>query len=83
MKIRMQLQTEISPHCETRTNMNPKFKTGPGLSNLWGNSIVVRDHPYITSAKGQGGWVSKLASFADVQYCIYAGKVGGVQKGQK
>ena len=24
-----------------------------------------------------------MPSFADVQYCIYADKVGGVQKGQK
>ena len=44
---------------------------------------VVRDHPYITSAKGLGGWVKKKARFADVQYCIYADKVDGVQKGQK
>ena len=42
MKIRMRLQTKISPHCENRTNMNPKLKTGPWFSNLWGNSIVVK-----------------------------------------
>ena len=24
-----------------------------------------------------------MPSFADVQYCIYADKVGGIQKGQK
>ena len=33
---------------------------------------LLRDHPYITSAKGLGGWVKKIAVFADVQYCIYA-----------
>ena len=27
------------------------------------------DHPYITYAKGQGGWGRKKAIFADVQYC--------------
>ena len=26
----------------------------------------VRDRPYITSAKGLGGWVYKMTSFADV-----------------
>jgi hypothetical protein len=30
---------------------------------------LVRDHPYITSAKGLGG-VRKLAIFADVQYYL-------------
>ena len=35
------------------------------------------DHPYIMSAKKLGGWVYKMDSFADVQYCIYANKVGG------
>ena len=37
----------------------------------------LRDHPYITSAKRVGGWIQKMANFADVQYCIYAYKVGG------
>ena len=43
----------------------------------------IRDHPYITSAKGLGGWVQKMAIFADVQYCIYADtEVGGLEKVQ-
>ena len=37
----------------------------------------LRDHSYITSAKGLGGWVQKMAISAEVQdYCIYAGWVG-------
>ena len=44
---------------------------------------MFRDYPYIASAKGLGGWVKKKARFADVQYCIYADKVGGFQKGPK
>ena len=28
-------------------------------------AVAVRDHPYITSAKGLGGWVRKMAIFAD------------------
>ena len=40
-----------------------------------------RDHPYIASAKGLGGflggWVKKKVRFADAQYCINADKVGG------
>ena len=36
------------------------------------------------SAKGLGGWVQKMAIFADVQYCIYADIVGGwVRKSPK
>ena len=35
-------------------------------------SNVLRDHPYITSAKGLGWWVKKMAVFADFHYCIYA-----------
>ena len=42
-----------------------------------------RDHPYITSAKGLGGWGQKMAIFADVQYSIYADIVGGSEKVQK
>ena len=41
---------------------------------------MIRDHPYITSAKGHGGWVPKVAVFANVQYCIYADIVGGLEK---
>ena len=37
----------------------------------------VRNHPYITSAKGLGGWVWKMANFSDIQYCVYAVIVGG------
>ena len=40
--------------CSFNINVNPLFK-------LW-------DHPYITSAYGLGGWVQKIAIFADVQY---------------
>ena len=40
-------------------------------------AISTRDHPYITSAKGLGGWGQKMTIFADVQYCIYADIVGG------
>ena len=29
------------------------------------------EHPCITSAKGLGGWLQKMAIFADIQYCIY------------
>ena len=42
-------------------NFSPKINQGPSL--------------YYVS--GLGGWVKKMASFADVQYCIYAGQVGG------
>ena len=37
-------------------------------------------HPYITSAKGLGGWGWKVAIFADFQYCIDAYIVGGNKK---
>ena len=30
----------------------------------------VWDHPYITSAKGLGGWGQEMAIFADVQYYL-------------
>ena len=42
---------------------------------------LVGDHPYITSSKGQGGWVWKMAIFADVQYCNHAdiGWVGQIK----
>ena len=48
------------------------------------HSFCKRDHPYITSAKGLGGWSRKIAIFADVQYCInYADIVDGwVRKSQ-
>ena len=45
--------------------------------------VVHRDHPYITSARGLGGWSWKMAIFADVHYCIYADIVGESEKGQK
>ena len=44
------------------------------INNLW---QLVKDHHYITSAKGLGGCVLTMAIFADVQYCIYADIVGG------
>lgn len=37
----------------------------------------VRNHPYVTSAKGLSGWGWKMAIFADVQYCIDADILGG------
>ena len=40
-------------------------------------SYLLRDHPYITSPYGLGGWVKKMAISADVQYCIYSDIVGG------
>ena len=44
----------------------------------------LRDHPYITSAKGLGGWlVSKMVIFADVQHCIHAVIMDGSEKVQK
>ena len=45
-------------------------------------STYVRDHPYITSDKGLGGWVQKAAVVADVQHYIYADEVGGSEKVQ-
>ena len=42
-----------------------------------------REHPYITSAKGLGGWVKKMAVFANVQYCVYIDIVGGSEQVQK
>ena len=38
--------------------------------------ISQNDHPFITSQKGLGGWVQKMAVFADVLYYIYADIVG-------
>ena len=43
----------------------------------------LRDHPYITSTKGLGGWVWKMIIFADVQHCIHAAIVVGSDKVQK
>ena len=38
------------------------------------------DHSFITSAYGLlGGWVQKIAIFADLQYFIYADVVGGLK----
>jgi hypothetical protein len=50
-----------------------------------GKAILIRDHPYITSANGLGGWVRKMAIFAAVQYYIYAnvGWMGESEKVQK
>ena len=39
--------------------------------------IIFRDHLYIMSANGLGGWVQKKVIFAGIQYCIYADMVGG------
>ena len=48
--------------------------------SFWSSGVFfavcsVRDHPYITSDKGLGGWVQKAAVVADIQY--YADEVGG------
>ena len=32
---------------------------------------------YVSKRTGSVGWVKKMTIFADVQYCIYADKVGG------
>ena len=32
---------------------------------------MLKDHPFITLAKGPGGCVLNMASFADVQNCFY------------
>ena len=40
------------------------------------NLILLRDHPYIMSAKGLGG-ISKMAIFANVQYFSCWRRVGG------
>ena len=54
------------------------FKKKPG------QQLLLRDHPYITSANGLGGWGQKTASFVDVQYYIYADIVDGwVRKSPK
>ena len=39
--------------------------------------IIFRDHLYIMSANGLGGWVQKKVIFAGIQYCIYADMVSG------
>ena len=49
---------------------------------------LLRNHPFITSAKDLDGWVQKLANFADVPYSIYTDIVqwvgmGGSEKLQK
>ena len=41
------------------------------------------DHPYITSAKGLGGWSQNIIIFTDVQNRIHADIVGGSEKLQK
>ena len=46
------------------------------------NEWSLGDHPYITSAKRLRGKVKKMATFADLQYSIYADIVGG-RVGQK
>ena len=51
------------------------------LHEYWANALG--DHPYITSAKGLGGWGQKMALFADVQYCIYEWYSGWVRKSPK
>ena len=41
----------------------------------------VRDHTYIRQQKDWGGWVHKMAFFADGKYCYnYADLVGGSDK---
>ena len=36
------------------------------IDKIYRNMICPRDHPYITSAKGLGGWVQKSPKCADV-----------------
>ena len=53
------------------------FESKPAANVTWKvNDQPVRGHSYIMSARF-GGWVYKMNIFADVQYCIYAKKVGG------
>ena len=49
---------------------------------MFKSTDLIWDHLYITSAKGLGRWVTKIAIFADVQYCIYANLVSGSKKVQ-
>ena len=61
------------------------MKTRQPVLPYWGARGRVKlltDHPYITSGKGLGEWVQKVAVFEDVQYYIYADKVGGSEKVQ-
>ena len=44
------------------------------LANKAGQVYYLRDHPYIMSANGLGGWVQKMATSAD---CINANIVDG------
>ena len=53
----------------------PKKKRKSCLSN------VLRDHPYIASAKSLGRWVQRMAVFVEVHYCIYVDIVGGWASG--
>ena len=39
--------------------------------------VYTWNYPYIMSAEGLGEWGQKMAILAAVQYCIFAGVVGG------
>ena len=39
---------------------------------------LLRNHPYITSAKDMDGWVQKITNFSDVPYSIYTDIVSTV-----
>ena len=42
---------------------------------------IQKDHPYITSAKGLGGWGQKNGNFCLRR--VWMGGCGGLEKGQK
>ena len=49
------------------------------------SSSFIRDHPYVLRQHiglvgWVGGWVQKMANFADIQYYIYADIVNGSKK---
>ena len=48
-----------------------------GMLLLMKNTIHHRDHLFITSAKGLGGWGKKMSNFADFQYYLCWHRVGG------
>ena len=56
----------------THKNLIFYFSISPkSCHELTYNNNKVIGHPYITSDRGLGGWVYKMASFVDILYCIY------------
>ena len=84
---------ESSAACSTVKNLTTFFCVSLfSCQNAWiftsmtlvvGYQFWARDHPYITSAKGLGGWDQKNGIFADVQYFLCWHRVGGSKKVQK